>query len=294
MCLRTRLSLKKLLWKRNLLYRNGVAIIFLIATQCCFAWGSAMHRMIGEIAFQNLYPEVQHQILSDLAPLDSYHGHVSFSYATTWADRIRGQDINAFNHWHYINLGFSEDGTPLYPYTNHNIVWATQQAQQVVNSSRVDPIMKAFFMNMYIHLIGDIHQPLHCANRISKAHPKGDEGGNLFGIRYGKMTSLHQLWDSGVGIRYKNLRKTAVEWQQRYPMESFGQKIQHTEIKEMAEESFSLAKDQAYRIAEFTTPDADYIQQGQETSRRQVVLAGYRLACRLNRIYEKDRPCMKS
>jgi len=51
-----------------------------------------------------------------------------------------------------------------------------------------------------IHLVGDIHQPLHAVSRYTKAHPGGDAGGNLFYIKYNNIHNLHALWDAQVGL----------------------------------------------------------------------------------------------
>lgn len=43
-----------------------------------------------------------------------------------------------------------------------------------------------------IHLVGDLHQPLH-------AGFKGDKGGNLYQVRaFGRGTNLHSLWDGAL------------------------------------------------------------------------------------------------
>jgi len=54
-------------------------------------------------------------------------------------------------------------------------------------------------MRLMIHIIGDIHQPLHTSALFSKEFPKGDLGGNLFEIIYLKKKSykeLHEFWDA--------------------------------------------------------------------------------------------------
>jgi hypothetical protein len=58
---------------------------------------------------------------------------------------------------------------------------------------------KSFMIRNFIHIIGDIHQPLHAAELYSQQFQKGDEGGNLFKIEYSdNINNLHKLFDSGV------------------------------------------------------------------------------------------------
>lgn len=65
-----------------------------------------------------------------------------------------------------------------------------------------------------IHLVGDIHQPLHAVNRYSKSCPNGmdirsiaigDDGGNKFKVKFtDTINNLHFLWDSMVGLTIGN------------------------------------------------------------------------------------------
>ena len=57
-------------------------------------------------------------------------------------------------------------------------------------------------LRFFIHLVGDLHQPMHVADR-------NDRGGNNLQLRYGRYdnTNLHQVWDSGMlsqGFRNEN------------------------------------------------------------------------------------------
>ena len=60
---------------------------------------------------------------------------------------------------------------------------------------------KSMALRFVTHIIGDIHQPLHAAALFDdKLFPNGDEGGNLFKIKYlpnEEIGNLHKLFDSG-------------------------------------------------------------------------------------------------
>lgn len=59
---------------------------------------------------------------------------------------------------------------------------------------------KAFAMRMLIGLLGEIHQPMRTITRISKSHPGGDHGGELFPVEFTqKAKNLKLLWDSAMG-----------------------------------------------------------------------------------------------
>ncbi len=58
---------------------------------------------------------------------------------------------------------------------------------------------KSFLLRYLVHVLGDVHQPLHASSLFSDRFPKGDEGGNLFKIQYTEnINQLHKLFDSGV------------------------------------------------------------------------------------------------
>jgi len=40
--------------------------------------------------------------------------------------------------------------------------------------------IRAVYLSYLIHLIGDMHQPLHCCSLVTEVYPSGDKGGNLY------------------------------------------------------------------------------------------------------------------
>lgn len=77
-------------------------------------------------------------------------------------------------------------------------------------------MMKSMALRLIIHIVGDMHQPLHSSCMYSQRFPNGDRGGNDFKINYQDYHELHALWDAGVG-RYKDdqelpLTKDGIEW----------------------------------------------------------------------------------
>lgn len=58
---------------------------------------------------------------------------------------------------------------------------------------------RSLFARYLVHLVGDIHQPLHSVSLYNRTFPKGDAGGNLLKIRIlnGTSQNFHSFWDSG-------------------------------------------------------------------------------------------------
>jgi hypothetical protein len=69
---------------------------------------------------------------------------------------------------------------------------------------------KAIYLCWVMHLIGDIHQPLHCVSLFSEQFPKGDHGGNdaLYRLGARRIIKLHPFWDDLLG---KSPTPTTVE-----------------------------------------------------------------------------------
>ncbi|MGL5742868.1 MAG: S1/P1 nuclease [Legionella sp.] len=50
----------------------------------------------------------------------------------------------------------------------------------MLSSKHTNAADKRFALRLLIHVVGDVHQPLHAITRVSTQLPKGDMGGNLF------------------------------------------------------------------------------------------------------------------
>jgi hypothetical protein len=108
-------------------------------------------------------------------------------------------------YWHFVDEPFSDDDSPLpaVPAPDAETEIATFRAALSSNAS--DDI-KSYDLVWLLHLVGDVHQPLHCSTRVSKADPQGDAGGNdvTICIDPGKCSGeLHAFWDGLPGTDSK-------------------------------------------------------------------------------------------
>jgi hypothetical protein len=151
-----------------------------------------------------------------------------------------------------------------------------------------------------VHFVGDIHQPLHCASRVSAQHPGGDEGGLKFAVArtYGQK-HLHGLWDQGgrlfrlnmprplTAYGYSLIQTLARDIMETYPATNFVAQLAETSVAAWANEGFDLAKTNVYvGVQPGGAPSSDYLHKLETTASRQVALAGYRLAALLNEIFK--------
>ncbi|MGE5387219.1 MAG: S1/P1 nuclease [Betaproteobacteria bacterium] len=281
-----------------------IALLLITVTLPAWSWNAAGHRLIAFIAWQQLSPPARQAIINTLnrhpeydrwvtAAHDADTGRASFTEASTWPDDIRG-DTRFFNQAH-------EDPTPLLPgFTTmarhrewHYIDLPLDRGQregegeldrrllQLVDrlkARQISPTEEPETLAWVIHLVGDIHQPLH----VGSNH---DEGGNGHAIEdptnlRRPTTNLHRWWDDRPGppwLRGSPLHQAANRLlsQHRAP--------QQGDIALWRDESWQLALVHAYPPAGSITPA--FASQARAVTERQLVAAGIRLGRLLEKIY---------
>ncbi len=168
--------------------RNLAAIAFLFYLPLqSMAWGAIGHRVVGEIADTYLKANTRLEIKKIL-------GTETLAIASTWADFVRPESTFRYLHnWHYINLdrGYSysqlqevlKKDTSTNAYTKINLL-----VKQLKNKDLVVD-KKRLYLRMLVHLMGDIHQPLHAGNQ-------SDKGGSDIQVAWlDRPSNLHEVWD---------------------------------------------------------------------------------------------------
>jgi hypothetical protein len=167
-----------------------VSALFLSTS--AFAWGPTGHRTVGEIAEKYMDPKAL------LAARNILQGN-SLARAATWPDEIKSDPAHyqyTYN-WHYTD--WADDAHDHDEASSSGKLMTAIDTQLAVlknpGASRED---KEFSLKFVVHLIGDLHQPLHVGNGL-------DQGGNNCKISYmGQNSNLHALWDEGM-INFTNL-----------------------------------------------------------------------------------------
>lgn len=105
---------------------------------------------------------------------------------STWADDIKSRSTA---RWHFVNLPDDCSYVPERDCPGGACVVEAIRRQANVLSGQASDLDKLKALKFLIHLVADVHQPMH-AGRAS------DKGGNLLQIRaYGRGTNLHAVWD---------------------------------------------------------------------------------------------------
>jgi hypothetical protein len=283
----------------------GLLGLLLCAPSLSLGWGAGGHMMVASIAFKRLNPRAKAQAMALLArpikPVDVTAKDKDFINAAHWADDLRPfSEFDSFKALHFIDKPFSVDGTPLptdLPGYDQ-IVKALEDNVNILKTS-TDKDAQAQALRFIIHFVGDIHQPLHCATRVSGANPEGDRGGNLVSISVaGKKTNLHSYWDGGIGSFPKTGPNFAPPPLSQIPAAAasamVGNPATDPKVKlndpfnyaAWADESFALAKSTAYKgMQNGATPTAAYNTKALQVARQRVAWGGYRLAALLNAIW---------
>ncbi|HVA50998.1 MAG TPA: S1/P1 nuclease [Pirellulales bacterium] len=319
-----------------------IALLLFMVCACAApasGWNSTGHMAVALLAWKRLDPaqrQAAHRLLAahphyaryltqqrpDDVPIDEW----AFLRAATWPDWVREsrehheRDLAAYHHanWHYINLPFvapeqarefaAADLRPEAP----NVITALNEAWESLNSGEGGPQEQAIHFCWVLHLVGDIHQPLHCASLVSRRFPppKGDEGGNLVAINPHKRAEpLHTFWDHllGTNTHARALEELAkrIEAGAESDRDLAARFRSHETVQSWADESYQAAVEFAYlngrlpivdyRLVERKEVDvhevpvlpAGYAATARDVAHRQAALGGRRLAAVVQQILKR-------
>lgn len=258
---------------------------------------------IAQIAYDNLDSEAKFKADSYLkAVSSSFPDYGTFITASLWADDISHAGIQSFFPWHISPHPFDPEGflseseleKIIAGIEANNIVWMMRHIENTLKSPQATPWAKGFMLRFLIHLIGDIHQPMHCVSYYSAEFPMGDWGGNRFTLKHEKYSSLHKLFDSAFGLcdlKPHNpltrsdkaaLKALVKKLTKDFPVENFAPDPENA-FDSWRQESYDLATTFAYK--HFTLNEEippDLMIRGQKLTAERLALAGYRLAHMLN------------
>ncbi len=174
--------------KKNKLGMLLLGILFSYLPLQSMAWGMLGHRIVGQIADSYLTKKARKNIELIL-------GGESVAMASTWADFIKSDPAYGYlSPWHYVDFdkpysypemqAFLKQDTAVDAYTKLNLIIAH------LKNKNLEQDKKQMYLRLLIHIVGDVHQPMHTAHTT-------DKGGNAVKLFwFNKPTNLHALWDS--------------------------------------------------------------------------------------------------
>jgi hypothetical protein len=249
-----------------------IAVLVFINMNAHENWGKTGHRTIAEIANHYLSEKAKSKIKLIL------HGK-SMAVASTFADEIKSDDLyDEFKVWHYANANFDETYQESNKNEDGDIVVGIQHCINVLKDSRSDEDDQEFYLKMLIHLIGDLHQPLHLGL-------KEDRGGNDIEVDwFGENSNLHRIWDtemiSTYGMSYTEMAKNKAVFTPD-DLKNFAD----GNLLDWVEDIRKLTKEIYNSVEQREKLGYRYMYDWYETLDKQLHIAGIRLAKILNDIY---------
>lgn len=255
-----------------------LAAALLYAPFAANAWGLLGHRIVGQIAETYLTPNAKKGVKSVL-------GNETLAMSANWPDFIKSDTAYKFmNSWHYINLpaGLSKDDCDKYldNYPEANIYGKTNEMIALLKDAKTPADKKVFAMRVLVHLVGDMHQPMHTAR-------KEDLGGNrVFVTWFNEKSNLHRVWDEQL-IDYQQLSYTEYTNAINFVTPDVLAKWRKSSIKDIIYNSYEICnKIYATGIKNDDKLSYNYNFDWIGTLNTQLVRGGVSLAKILNEIYK--------
>jgi len=303
-----------------------VVFINLISVSSLLAWDDTGHKVSAYIAWRQMSPAAKTKAVKLLlaAPEDS---HLSVYYpagsrskeakelelfmvASTWSDIIRSRDFKVryekYNQgpWHYADIFWKQTGGKAEMMGNRSEGLAIAKLydfEKNLKDVSVSDADKAVNLAWFLHVAGDVHNPLHNASRITDVEPKGDSGGNLFllspaGAVGENRVNLHSYWDS---ILRRNaprendacdgeyIARMAEKIMKKHSFASMKERLKLGDYREWNAEGFRFLNETVYdeELKRGELPAKKYQKRAVAVGEEQIALAGYRMAETLNQIF---------
>jgi hypothetical protein len=249
----------------------ALILLFCVIGNNSFGWGPTGHRATGWIAERYLSSKAKKKIRSLL-------GQETLAMASTWMDEIRSD--STYNHtadWHWVTIedGKTYDQSPKNP--KGDVIMTLERIISELKSHKLDRKKEIEAIKMLVHLVGDIHQPLHvgCCD---------DQGGNKVKVKWFRNDSnLHSVWDSGM-IDDTKLSYTELAQALGLADKATTALWQKATVRDWANESMTYRKE-VYDIKDGNL-SYRYSYLHLQSAKNRMLQAGVRLAGILNQIYK--------
>ncbi len=292
------------------------AAVLALSANRALAWGPAGHMAIAIMAYRQLPPPVQERCTAILlahpkidkwqekstndSPADA--AMYTFAKASTWPDELR-KSGSPYQHdaWHYIDYPLQPPDYPfvagLYP--DNNILFGLSESEKTLRDHGSTAEQRAAALSWIIHLVGDLHQPLHNAELVTPEYPlpEGDRGGNKFFVSVGgNAINLHAFWDRLPGQAFSPpyAANIATRLEREFPASQFPELSKPVDPVAWSLEGRTLAVEKVYlrgKLIGSADPKVlppplplDYLKESKEIADRRLALAAYRLVEVLKRL----------
>lgn len=294
------------------------AVVALIAIPAR-AWNSNGHEAVAYIAWKNMtpgqragcteilkgHPHYVDVLAANIQPNDPDRDMHVFMVAATWPDIIRDKHGPEYSEhhptWHYYDAPITPDGKnipmPKIEQTTaqpDNAIEALNMEMFILRDKKTPPAKRARALCWVLHIVGDLHQPLHCVSLFDADFPNGDKGGNSIRLKNRDVAfNLHGLWDGILGRNgsFDDVAQASDKFISQSAT-AVAEKAKDLDPMHWVIEGRDLSVKVVYAGLELDTkgelltnvdrtnvnPDDNYLRKAKDTAAQQVVLAGERLA----------------
>ncbi|HEY4540721.1 MAG TPA: S1/P1 nuclease [Faecalibacter sp.] len=171
------------------LVTGAFALTCLLMASKASAWGLTGHRVVAQIAEQNISKKARKEITKVI-------GNQQLAYWANWPDFIKSD-----NHWdhadsyHYVNIpsGMNREEYNVALENSSDVNMYKKGLffmKELKENKNLSIETKREYLYFLIHIMGDAHQPLH-VGRLE------DLGGNKIKVQWFRdNTNIHAVWDS--------------------------------------------------------------------------------------------------
>ena len=270
----------------------GAAAACLLAPSPALAWGKTGHRVVAAIADGQLSGLTRAHVREILG------GAESLDEAANWPDEMRSASgvfwQKTATPWHYVTLdGIVYDHAP----PEGDALEALAHFRGVLQDPAASLADKQLALRFVVHLVGDLHQPLHVGKCC-------DKGGNEIKVAwFGKPTNLHAVWDSTIvdeeqlsftELAAKLERHTTaqdmIDWWDINPRDWISESAQVREQIYANIPPAAKPKDKKGKGVALPDLSYGYVYKFTPVMERRLQQAGVRLAAYLNDVYSKPQP----
>jgi len=195
-------------------------------------------------------------------------------------DDIRSDDSYDYtSDWHWVTVPDGKDYDETEKNPNGDVIWALETMIAELKEGGLTGPEEIEKLKMVIHLVGDIHQPLHVGTGT-------DRGGNDVRVQWmGESSNLHRVWDSDM-IRSRELSYTELAKEINHPTKDEVKEWQAAGVRDWANESISV-RNRVYNLDGSNRLGYEYRYENFDLVEKRLLQAGVRLAGVLNEIYGK-------
>lgn len=255
-------------------------LLILLMASDVSAWGPDGHKAVARLAEARLSEKAK-------AAVQALLGGESLADVAIWADEVRNTTHPATYNWHFTDVPVNarrfnrdRDCRPN-PEKGDCSVAALERLAAVLRDPTRPALERREALEFIVHIVGDIHQPLHSAERDH------DQGGNLVTVTLlGQMTNLHAAWDRGIIAAYQENEMTLVQHAEDWLSSQQERAIARGSFIDWTNDSHNIARDIVYKHAADHVIDAPERAEAIRIIRKRIGRAGVRLASVLNRAFE--------